>query len=327
MKLPHRRQFLHLAAGATALSTVSRMAKAQTYPTRPVRLIVGFAPGGGPVDLLARLIGQRLSERFGQPFIVDNRPGASGNLATEAVVRSPSDGHTLLVTGVNEATNATLYEKLNFNFVRDIAPVASIMRSPIVMVVHPSVPARTAPEFIAFARANPGRINMASAGVGTGGHLAGELFKAMAGVDMVHVPYRGGAPAMTEVLAGRMHVIFVVPTLMLEHMRAGTLRALAVTTTERWDGLPDLPTVGEFVRGYEASAWFGVGAPRNTPGEIIDRLNTEINRVLAEPMTRTRLAEAGGTVLIGSPTDFGKLIVDETEKWGKVIRAANIKPE
>jgi tripartite-type tricarboxylate transporter receptor subunit TctC len=326
MKLPHRRQFLHLAAGADALPAVSGIARAQTYPTRPVRLIVGFAPGG-PTDILARLMGQWLSERLGQPFVVDNRPGASGNIAAEAVVRAPADGYTLLLVGGNIAINATLYDKLNFNFIRDIAPVATIIRAPQILVVNPSVPAKTIPEFIAYAKAHPRKLNMASGGTGTPPHLAGELFKMMAGVDLIHVPYRGNGPAFNDLIGGQVQVMFPSPVGLLEYIRAGKLRALAVTTATRSEALADLPTVGDFVPGYEASGWFGVGAPRNTPSEIIDKLNKEINAALADPKLKTRLADLGGDVLALSPGEFGKLIADETEKWGKVIRAANIKPE
>jgi tripartite-type tricarboxylate transporter receptor subunit TctC len=325
MKLP-RRNFLHLAAGAAALSAVSRIAWAQTYPTRPVRVIVGFAPGGG-VDIIARLIGQWLSERLGQQFIIENRPGAGTNIATEAVVRAPPDGYTLLLVNAANAVNATLYDNLSFNFVRDIAPVAGIMAASSVMVVHPSVPAKTVPEFIAYAKANPGKINMASGGVGSPAHVAGELFKMMAGVNMIHVPYRGLAPALTDLLGGQVQVTFGAVTSSIEYIKAGRLRALAATTAKRSEALPDLPTVGEFVPGYEASQWYGIGVAKNAPTEIIDRLNKEINVALADPNMKARLADLGGTVLAGSPAEFGKLIVEETDKWGEVIRAANIKPE
>jgi tripartite-type tricarboxylate transporter receptor subunit TctC len=323
MKLPHRRQVLHLAAGAAAISTASRAARAQRYPARPVRLMVGVAPGSVP-DIIARLIGQWL-ERLGQPFVIENRPGAGSNIATEAVVRAPADGHTLLLVGSSSATNATLYDKLNFNFIRDIAPVAGIVRVPNIVEVHPSVPAKTLPELIAYARANPGKLSMASAGNGTTPHIAGELFKMMAGVDMVHVPYRGGAPALTDLLGGQVQVLFHDLS-SIDHIRAGRLRALAVTSATRLEALPDVPTVGEFVPNYEANAWFGIGAPTGTLAEIIDRLNKQINASFADPKTKSRLADLG-MVLPGSPTDFGKLIADETEKWGKVIRAANIKPD
>jgi tripartite-type tricarboxylate transporter receptor subunit TctC len=326
MKLPHRRQFLHLAVGAAALPAVSRITWAQAYPTRPVRIIAPTAPGGGP-DILARLIGPWLSGRLGQQFVVENRPGGGSNIGTEAVVRAPPDGYTLLMVSTIQAINATLYSKLNFNFLRDIAPVAGIIRLPFVMVVNPSVPAKTVPEFIAYAKANPGKINLGSPGIGTPGHVAGELFKMMAGVDLVHVPYRGGGPVMTDLLGGQVQVLFGSTSLTIEQIRAGKLRPLAVTTATRWEGLPDLPTVSEFLPGYEASAWSGVGAPRNTPAKIIDTLNKEINAALDDPKMKARIADLGGTVLTGSPTDFGKFIADETEKWGKVIRAANIKAE
>ena len=321
-----RRQFLSLAAGAAALPAVSRFAWAQAYPTRPVRIVVGLAPGGTN-DFVARLMGQWLSERLGQQFVIENRPGAGGNIGTEAVVRAPADGYTLLLVGAWSAFNATLYAKLNYNFIRDIAPVASIGRVPLVMVVNPSVPAKTVPEFIAFAKANPGKISMASAGNGTTPHVAGELFKMMAGVDLIYVPYRGNGPAITDLLGGQVQVLFAGAPESIEHIRAGRLRPLAVTDTTRLEVLSDIPTVAEFVPGYEASAWFGVGAPRNTPAEIIHSLNKEINAALADPNMKARLADLGGTVLAGSPADFGKLIAEETEKWGKVIRAANIKPE
>jgi tripartite-type tricarboxylate transporter receptor subunit TctC len=325
MKLP-RRRFLHLAAGAAALPVLSRFAWAQAYPTKPVRIVVGFAAGSAP-DTLARLMGQWLSERLGQQFVVENRPGAGGNLATEAVVRAPADDHTLLLVAVANATNASLYDKLNFNFIRDIAPVAGLIRSSNLMVVNPSVPAKTVPEFIAYAKANPGKINMASPGNGTTPHVSGELFKMMAGIDMIHVPYRGGGQVMTDLIAGQVQVSFVAPVVSLEHIRTGKLRALAVTTATRLDVLPDIPTVGDFVPGYEANNWFGIGAPKSTPAEIVDRLNREINAALADPKIKAQLADLGATALSLSPADFGKLIAEETEKWGKVIRAANIKPE
>jgi tripartite-type tricarboxylate transporter receptor subunit TctC len=325
MKLP-RRQFLHLAAGAAALPPISRVAWAQAYPTRPVRLIVPLAPGGGG-DILARLLGQWLSERLGQQFVIDNRPGGGSNVGTEAVVRALADGYTLLLVGSFNAVNATFYDKLSFNFIRDIAPVAGIIRGPFVMVVNPSVPAKSVPEFITYAKANPRKLSMASAGTGVGGHIAGELFKMMTGVDMVHVPYRSGGPALTDLLGGQVQVMFVATPASIEHIRAGRLRALAVTTATRSDALPDSPAMDEFVPGYEASAWFGVGAPKATPAEIVEKLNKEINAGLADPNMKTRLADLGGTVLVGSPADFGKLIADETEKWGKVIRALNIKAD
>jgi tripartite-type tricarboxylate transporter receptor subunit TctC len=325
MKLP-RRNFLYLAAGAAALPAVSRLARAQAYPTRPVRIIVG-APPGGAFDILARLIGQWLSERFRQPFIVENRPGAGTNIGTEAVVKAAPDGYTLLFFDVSPAINTNLYDNLNFVFLRDIAPIASIVRSPLIMVVHPAIPAKTVPEFIAYAKANPGKINMASTGNGATPHVTGELFKMMAGVDMVHVPYRGAAPAITDLLSGQVQVLFISPLVSIEHIKTGRLRALAVTTAMRSDALPDVPTMGEFVPGHEASIWFGVGAPKATPAEIVDKLNKEINAGLADPKIKARLADLRGTPLVGSPADFGKFIAEETEKWRKVIRAANIKAE
>ena len=325
MKFP-RRQLLHLAVGAAALPAVSHIAWAQTYPTRPVRIVAPTAPGGGP-DILARLIGPWLSGRLGQQFVVENRPGGGSNIGTEAVVRAPPDGYILLMVSTIQAINATLYSKLNFNFIRDIAPIAAIIRQPLVMVVNPSVPAKTVPEFIAYAKANPGKINFGSPGIGTPGHVAGELFKMMAGVDMVHVPYRGGGPVMTDLLGGQVQVLFGSTSLTIEQIRAGKLRPLAVTSATRWDGLPDIPTVNDFVLGYEASAVSGLGAPRNTPAEIIDKLNKEINAALADPNMKARLADLGGTALAGSPADFGKLIAEETEKWGKVVKFSGAKPE
>jgi tripartite-type tricarboxylate transporter receptor subunit TctC len=325
VKLP-RRKFLHLAAGAAALPLLSRIARAQAYPSRPVRIIVPFAAAGA-FDIMARLIGQWLSERLGQPFVIENRPGAGTNIGTETVVKAPPDGYTLLLAGTPNAINATLYEKLNFNFIRDIASVAGISRAPLVMAVHPSVPAKTVSEFIAYAKANPGKISMASAGIGAPSHVSGELFKMMAGVNLVHVPYRGAGPALVDLLAGQVQVGFPSMPSSIEYVRAGKLRALAVTSATRSDALPDIPTVGEFLPGYEASASYGIGAPRATPAEIIDMLNKEINAALADPNMKARLADLGGTPLAGSPADFGKLIADDTEKWGKVIRAANIKPE
>jgi tripartite-type tricarboxylate transporter receptor subunit TctC len=326
---PHllgRRQLLHLAAGAAALPAVSRFAWAQAYPSRPVRIIAPTAPGGGP-DIFARLIGPWLSGRLGQQFVVENRPGGGSNIGTEAVVRAPPDGYTLLLVSTTNAINATLYDRLNFDFLRDIAPVAGIIRLPFVMVVNPSVPAKTVPEFTAYAKANPGKINLGSPGIGTPGHVAGELFKMMAGVDLVHVPYRGGGPVMTDLLGGQVQVLFGSTSLTIEQIRAGKLRPLAVTTATRWEGLPDIPTVNDFVSGYEASAVSGLGAPRNTPAEIIDTLNKEINAALADPKMKARLADLGGTALAGSPADFGKLIANEIEKWGKVIKFAGIKPQ
>jgi tripartite-type tricarboxylate transporter receptor subunit TctC len=325
MKLP-RRKFLHLAAGAAALSAVSRIAWAQTYPTRPVRIVAATAPGGAP-DILARLIGPWLSGRLGQQFVVENRPGGGSNIGTEAVVHAAPDGYTLLLVSTTNAINATLYDRLNFDFLRDIAPVAGIIRLPFVMVVNPSVPAKTVPEFTAYAKANPGKVNLGSPGIGTPGHVAGELFKMMAGVDMVHVPYRGGGPVMTDLLGGQVQVLFGSTSLTIEQIRGGRLRPLAVTTATRWEGLPDIPTVNDFVSGYEASTVLGLGAPRNTPAEIIDTLNKEINAALADPNMKARLADLGGTVLAGSPADFGKLIAEETEKWGKVVKFSGAKPE
>jgi tripartite-type tricarboxylate transporter receptor subunit TctC len=323
---PSRRRFLHLAAGASALPAVSRIARAQSYPTRPVRLIVPFAPGG-TTDIIARLMGQWLSERLGQQLIIENRPGAGSNIGTEAVVRAPADGYTLLMVSITAAVNATLYDNLNFNFIRDIAPLASIMRVPNVMEVNPSVTARTVPEFIAYAKANPGKINMASVGNGSSPHVFGELFKAMTGIDMVHVPYRGGAPALTDLLGGQVQVMFDNVTNSIEYIRAGRLRPLAVTTASRSEALPDIPTIGEFVPGYEASAWFGVGAPKSTPAEIIDKLNKEVNAALADAKVRARLADLGSVPMPMTPAEFGKFIGDETEKWGKVVKFAGIKAE
>jgi tripartite-type tricarboxylate transporter receptor subunit TctC len=321
-----RRQFLHMAAGAVALPAASRVAWAEAYPSQPVRVIVGFA-GGGPNDILARLIGQWLAKRLGHPFVIENRPGAGSNIATEAVVRAQPDGYTLLLVGSPNAINATLYERLNFNFIRDIAPVASFMRGALVLVVHPSVPARTLPEFIAYAKANPGKLSYGSGGVGGITHITAELFKMMASVEMVHVPYRGIAPALTDLLGGQVQALFANPAQSIPYTGAGKLRALAITTATRSEALPDIPTVGEFVPGYEASAVFGFGAPKDTPTEIIDTLNKEINAVLADPEIKARVAGLDGTVLAGSPADFGKLIAEETEKWGKVIHAAYIKAE
>jgi tripartite-type tricarboxylate transporter receptor subunit TctC len=325
MKLP-RRQFLHLAGVAAALPAVSRIARAQTFPTRPVRIIVGFAAGGA-FDIVARTMGQWLSERLSQQFVIENRPGAASNTATEAVVRAPADGYTLLLGGAVNTVNATLYDKLNFDFIRDIAPVAGIIRFSNVMQVNPSFPAKTVLEFIAYAKANPGKINMASGGSGTTQHLAGELFKMMTGVNMVHVPYRGSALSLTDLLGGQVQVTFDSIPASIEHIRAGKLRALAVTAAMRSEVLPEVPTVGEFVPGYEASGWAGIGAPRGTPTEIVDRLNREINAGLADPTIKARLANLGGVTLVLSPADFGKLIAAETEKWGKVVKAAGIKPD
>jgi tripartite-type tricarboxylate transporter receptor subunit TctC len=326
MKLPHRRRFLHLAASAAALPAASRLAWAQTYPTRPVRIIAPTASGGAP-DIIARLIGPWLSQRLGQQFIVENRPGSGNNIGTEAVVRAAPDGYTLLIVSSSNTINATLYDKLNFVFLRDIAAVAGIISLPFVMVVNPSVPAKTVPEFIAHAKANPGKISFGSPGIGTPGHVSGELFKIMTGVEMIHVPYRGGGPVMTDLLGGQVQVLFGTTSLTVEQVRAGKLRALAVTGATRWEGLPDIPTVADFVSGYEATSLFGLGAPKQTPAAIIERLNREINAALDDPNLKTRLVDLGGTLLAGSPADFGKLIADDTEKWGKVIRAANIKAE
>jgi tripartite-type tricarboxylate transporter receptor subunit TctC len=325
MKRP-RRQFLGLAAIAIALPAVSRMAHAQAYPARPVRIVVGFAAGGAP-DIAARLVAQWLSERLGQQFVVENRPGAGGNIATEIVLEAPADGYTLLLLNLSNAVNATLYQKLKYDFIRDIAPVAGISHENYCMEVHPSFPAKTVAEFIAYAKANPGKLNMASAGNGTGPHMAGELFKIMAGVDMVHVPYRGSPPALTDLLAGQVQVMFSPMSSSIEFVRGGKLRALAVTTAARSDVLPDLPTVGEFVPGYEATGWFGIGAPRKTPVEIVDRLNQEINAGLADPKLKARLADLGATVFVSSPTDFAAYLAAETEKWGRVVRTANLKAD
>ncbi len=326
MKLPRRRQFLHLAAGAAALPAVSRFAWAQAYPARPVRIIVGFAAGGA-TDIFARMSGQWLSERLGQSFVIENRPGAGSNIAAEAVVRASPDGYTLLMVSSANAINAALYDKLNFNLVQDIAPIAGINRATYVMAVNPSFPAKTVPEFIAYAKANQGKINMASAGNGSTPHLAGELFKIMAGVNLIHVPYRGGGTALPDLLAGQVQVYFANMASSIEHIRAGKLRALAVTTAARSEALPEVPTVSEFVPGYEASGWFGIAAPKSTSSEIVDKLNKQINEGLADPKMKARLADLGGVPMPMTPAEFGKFIVDETEKWGKVIRAANIKAD
>jgi tripartite-type tricarboxylate transporter receptor subunit TctC len=323
---PSRRKFLHLAAGAAALAALPGIARAQTYPTRPVRLIVRFAPGGIN-DILARLIGQSLSERLAQQFVVENRSGASGNIATEAVVNAAPDGYTLLLVGSSNTINATLYEKLNFNFVRDIVPVAGIARAPLIMEVNPTLRAKTVPELIAYARANPGKINMGSGGNGTSVHMSGELFKMMTGVNMVHVPYRGEGPALSDLIGGQVQVMFSNMPASLEFVRAGKLRALAVTTQARSEALPDLPTVGEFAPGYEASGIGGVGAPRGTPAEIVYKLNREINAALADPRMKARLADLGAVALVGSPGDFGKLIAEEVEKWAKVVNFSGAKPD
>jgi tripartite-type tricarboxylate transporter receptor subunit TctC len=324
MKLP-RRQFLHLAAGAAALEFSSRRAWAQSYPARPVRIIVGYPPGG-PADIAARLIAQQLSELLGQQFFVENRPGAAGNIGAEAVAKSAPDGYTLLHVATNNAINAGLYDNLNFNFIRDIAPVAGIMRVPNIMEVNPSIPASTVAAFIAHAKANPGQVSF-GAGAATSQHVSGELFAMMTGIKLLFVPYRGSGPALTDLMGGHLNAMFDAATSSIAYIRAGKLRPLAVTTARRIDVLPDVPAIGEFVPGYEASGWHGTGAPINTPPEIIERLNKAINSALADPKTQARVADLGGTVLTGSPADFGKLLVDETEKWGKVVKFAGIKPE
>jgi tripartite-type tricarboxylate transporter receptor subunit TctC len=326
MKLP-RRTFLHLAAGAAALPAVSRIAWAQAYPTRPVRIIVGF-PAGGGVDIIARrLMGQWLSERLGQPFLIENRPGAGSNIATEVVVRAPADGYTLLLVHASNAINATLYDKLNFNFIRDIAPVAGIIIVPNVMVLNPSVPAKTVPEFIAYAKANPGKINIASGGIGGPSHVSAELFKMMTGTDMLLVSYRGMAPAVTDLLAGQVQLMFNSLPASIEYIKAGTLRALAVTTATRSETLPSIPTMREFVPGYESPTWYGVGVPKNTPAEIVDKLNKEVNAALADPKMKARLADLGGEALPGSSVAFGKFIAEETEKWAKVVKFSGAKAD
>jgi tripartite-type tricarboxylate transporter receptor subunit TctC len=325
MRFP-RRQFLHLVGGAAALSTLSRTASAQAYPTQPVRIIVAFAAGSGS-DIMARLMAQWLTERLGQTIIIENRPGAGGNVGTEMVVKAPPDGYTLLKVVPANTVNDTLYDKLPFNFIRDIAPVAGMVRVPYVLVLNQAVPVSTVPEFIAYSKANPGKLNFASAGVGTGIHMSGELFKMMAGVNMVHVPYRGAGNAMTDLIGGQVQLMFDTTQASIPHIKAGKVRALAVTTAARSELLPDLPTIGEFVAGYEASGSFGFGAPRNTPAEIVAKLNREINAVLTDPNAKARIAELGGEVLTGSPADWGRLLAEDAEKWGKVVRAANIKVE
>src|SRR5215510_1019120 len=325
MKLP-RRNFLHLAAGAAALPAASRFAWAQAYPTRPVRLVVPFGSGGA-TDIMARLLGQWLSEQLGQQFIIENRSGAGGNIGTEAVVRAAPDGHTLLMAGNYNAWNPALYDKLSFNFLSDITPVAAIIRFPMIMVVNPSVPAKTLPEFIAYAKSNPGKINMASSGIGSAAHIFGELFKMMASVNLVHVPYRSIAAAMTDLVSGQVQFMSVTTAASNNYVKAGTLRALAVTSLTRLEELPNIPAVGEVLSGYEASIWFGLGVPKATPAEIVDQLNKEVNAALDDPKMKARLADLGGDVLAYSPADFGKLIADETEKWGNVIRTLNIKAE
>jgi tripartite-type tricarboxylate transporter receptor subunit TctC len=325
MKLP-RRQFLRLTAGAAALPAMPRIASALDYPTRPVRIIVGYA-AAGPTDIAGRLVGQWLSQRLGQQFIVENRPGASSNIGTELVVQAAADGYTLLLATTTNAINATLYDKLNFNFIRDIAPIGSIMRTTNAMLVNPSSPAKTVPEFIAYAKANPGKINMATAGVGSPPHVYGELFKAMAGVDLISVHYHGGGPGLVDLLGGQVQVMFEGITSSIGYIRAGKLRALAVTSAHRSDALPDIPTVGEFVPGYEASGWFGLGAPKNTPAQIINTLNGQIGAELADPTMKARIGDLGGAPMAMTPTEFGKFIADETEKWAKVIKFAGIKAE
>jgi tripartite-type tricarboxylate transporter receptor subunit TctC len=325
MKLP-RRQFLQLAAGAAALPAVSRFAWAQTYPTRPVRIIVGFA-AGGPNDIAARLIGQALSERLGRPFVIENRPGAGSNTAAEAVVRALPDGYTLYQASATNAFNATLYDNLNFDFVRDIAPVANLYRTAAVMEVNPSVPAKTVPEFIAYAKANPGKVNMATGGIGSVAQVYGELFKAMTGLNLVPVHYRGSAPALVDLMAGQVQVMFDTIASSIGYIMAGKLRPLAVTTATRSAALPDIPTVADFVPGYEASGWQGIGAPKNMPADIIERLNKEANAALVDPKMKARIADLGGVPSPMTPSEFGKFIADETDKWGKVIRAAGIKAE
>ena len=326
MKRPHRRQFLHLAAGAASLPAVSRIAWAQAYPSRPVRIVVPFAPGG-TFDIMARLIGQWLTEKLGQPFVIENRAGAGGNIGTELVVRAPADGYTLLLVGAANAISATLYEKLNFNFIRDIVPVAGIARVPEVMVVNPSLPATTVRELIAYAKANPDKLTMASGGIGTLSHVEGELFKMMTGVNLVHVPYRGLGPALTDLLGGQVQVMFASISASIEYVRAGKLRALAVTTATRSDELPDVPTVAEFVPGYEASGWFGMGAPKSTSSEVVAQLNKQINEGLADPNMKARLLDLGGRPMPMTPAELGKFIADEIEKWAKVIKFAGVKAE
>ena len=321
-----RRQFLKFAAAAVAAPALPRLAAALDYPVRPTRIVAGFAAGGG-VDITARLIGQWLADRLGQPFVVENRTGAGGNIGTETVVNAAPDGYTLLLATVPNAVNASLYENLRFNFVRDMTPVAGVIRVPMVVLVNPAVPAQNLPEFISYGKANPGKVNMASAGSGSAPHMAGELFKLMTGVDMVHVPYRGQGPAMTDLLSGQVRVLFAAAPGTADFIKTGKLRALAVTTAARMQEQPDIPAVGDFVPGYEASQWYGFAAPKNTPAEIVDKLNKEINAAIADPAMKARLAAIGGETMPGSPSDFGTLIAEETEKWGKVVRAGGIKPE
>jgi tripartite-type tricarboxylate transporter receptor subunit TctC len=326
MKLLLRRNFLKLAGVLIAMPALPHLSSALDYPTRPTKIVAGFAAGGG-VDITARLIGQWLADHLGQPFVVENRTGAGGNIGTEAVVNAAPDGYTLLLATVPNAVNASLYEKLNFNFVRDIAPVAGVIRVPMVVLVHPSVPAQTLAEFIAYAKANPGKVNMASAGSGSAPHMAGELFKMMAGVDMVHVPYRGQGPALSDLLGGQVQILFAAAPGTVDYVKTGKLRALAVTTATRMPDLPDVPTVADTVAGYEASQWYGFAAPKNTPAEIVDKLNKEINAAIADPGMKAKLAAIGGDPMPGPAADFGRLIADETEKWGKVVRAGGLKPE
>jgi tripartite-type tricarboxylate transporter receptor subunit TctC len=321
-----RRQFLHLAAGAAALSTAPHLARAQSYPAKPERWIVGFAPAGGN-DIVARLMGQWLTERLGQSFVIENRPGAATNLAAEATINAAPDGYTLFLANVSNAINATFYTKLNFNFIRDTTPVAAIMRMPNVMLVNPSVPAKTVPEFISYAKGNPGKINMASAGIGSGGHLAGELFKMMTGVNMIHVPFRGNGPALTALLGGQVEVQFATLASSVEFIRTGKLRALGITTAKRSDALSDLPAIDESVKGYEESSWYGIAAPKGVPVNVVQILNKEINAALVDSKIKAQIANLGGIEMPGTPDDFGKLIVEETDKWAKVIRAANIKAD
>jgi tripartite-type tricarboxylate transporter receptor subunit TctC len=322
----HRRALLHLIAGTTAFATLPRVARAEAWPSRPMHLVVGFAPGGS-TDIVARIIGQWLQERLGQPVVIENRPGAATNIATESVARAPADGYTLLMVGPSATVNATLYDKLDFVFLRDIAPVAGLERQPQVLLAGPALEAKTVPELIAFAKANPGRVTMASAGTGSAGHLMGELFKIMAGIDCIHVPYRGAAPLMNDLLGGQVMTSFSGITGSIQHVRSGQLRALAVTTATRAEALPDIPTVGEFLPGYEAGDWLGVGAPKDTPAEIVERLNKEITAGIADPKIKARFVELGITPLPLTPAGFGKLLADDTEKWAKVIRAAHVKPE
>lgn len=323
---PPRRSFLRLAASALALPAIQVSARAQVFPSRPVRMVVGFPPGG-PADILARLIGRSLSERLGQTFIVENRPGASGNIGTEAVVRAPADGHTLLLVVPANPVSDFLYNKLSFKFMRDTAPVAGISSGPLIMEVNPSLPVRTVPEFIAYAKARPGKVNFASPGIGTTIHLCGELLEILTGTDMVHVPYRGNAPALTDLIAGQVQLMFADAPSSIEHVKAGKLRALAVTTPERSETMPELPTVNEFLPGFVASNWYGLAAPKDTPTEVIGRLNAEINAVLTEPRVKARLADLGATALIGSPADFGRFMSTEAEKWGKVVKTSGIKAD